>query len=58
MMRQVLEKNLPTISELHTGFAAGNGAAGAAARRCFARIEEEDETIIEIKGILISLRSP
>ncbi len=45
MMRQVLEKNLPTISELHTGFAAGNGAAGAAARRCFARIEEEDETI-------------
>lgn len=42
MMRQVLEKNLPTISELH---AIGDGAAGDVARRCFARIEEEDETI-------------
>src|ERR1700728_4622011 len=45
MMKQLLEVNLPTISELREGIAAGSGAAIDATRRCFARIDEEDTTI-------------
>jgi aspartyl-tRNA(Asn)/glutamyl-tRNA(Gln) amidotransferase subunit A len=45
MMKQLLEANLPSISELREGIAAGSGAASNATRRCFARIDEEDATI-------------
>ena len=45
MMRQLLEANLPSISELREGIASGSGAASDATRRCFARIDEENSTI-------------
>jgi aspartyl-tRNA(Asn)/glutamyl-tRNA(Gln) amidotransferase subunit A len=45
MMKQLLEENLPSISELREGIAAGSGAASDATRRCFARIDEENATI-------------